>query len=293
MRQAQKGFGGTLRRLSLLPRRYGISSFKVRTRLREMIELLQRLEVTPTIPITAQTLERHPELRSELGTVDPAVHGYRHVAYARMSPSEQGRDLEAARRIFANHGLATRGFRAPYLAANETTRELLRGAGFLYDSSRPTFVLPNGDSLFARAHKVAARRYSLVPRVPATITVDDGLVQIPVALPDDEILVDGLGVTNPETIARILDRMLDATCTHGSLLVLQVHPERFRMFADGIEHVAKRARDLGAWQAPLSEIAEHTVRNGGGEGLPFVLAVTGDLDAATLGDFASRLWGRF
>jgi hypothetical protein len=293
MRRADKGVAGTLRRLSLLPRRYGLTSARMRTRLRGMVDLLQRLDITPTVPITAETLNHHPELLSELGTVDPAVHGYRHVAYARMNAAEQERDLDAARNVFAKYGLPTRGFRAPYLAANETTRRLLSEAGFRYDSSTPRFVLPLGDDLSVEAQRLAASRYGAGSQTSISVSVANGLVEIPVALPDDEIIVDGLGVTNPVTIERMLGRMLDSSCVGRSPLILQIHPERFPLFADALRRVAKRADDLGAWSACLSEIADRASRHGADDRSSFIFAVTGDLDATTLWDFGARFWGRF
>jgi polysaccharide deacetylase len=287
MRRAQKGVGGTLRRLSLIPRRYGLTSGRMRTRLRGMVDLLHHLDMTPTIPITAETLERHPELQSDLGTVDPAIHGYRHVAYASMSASEQRRDLDAARRVFARYGLPTHGFRAPYLAANETTRQLLSKAGFRYDSSTPHFVFPLGDDLSVEARRMAESRYGTGLLTPISVSVANGLVELPVALPDDEIIVDGLGVTNPETITRVFDRMLDSACVGRSPLILQIHPERFPLFADALRHVAQRAKDLGASRGCLSEIADRAVRYSADRS-SFFFAVTGDLDTATLWDFASR-----
>jgi polysaccharide deacetylase len=292
MTKPRKGIGGTVRRLSLLPRRYGITSAKMRKRLREMIDFLQRIDITPTIPITAETLENHPELRSELETIDPALHGYRHVAYASLSASEQGRDLDAARRVFESHGLTARGFRAPYLAANETTRRLLSRAGFLYDSSTPQFVASSGDDLLVRAQRMASARYGAAIPTSVPVRIANGLVELPVALPDDEILVDGLGVTNPETISRVLSRMLDATFRERSQLVLQIHPERFPMFAHALRLVAKRADDLGAWRGCLSEIARRASSHRTNGGSSFFFAVTGDLDAATLWDFSSRFLRR-
>jgi hypothetical protein len=293
MRRTRKGVGGTIGRLTLLPRRYGFTTAKIRRRLRGMIELLQKIDMTPTIPITAQTLERHPELRLELETVDPAVHGYRHVAYASMSAAEQGRDLDAAKGVFVRHGLPTCGFRAPYLAANETTRQLLYQAGFVYDSSTPYFVALPGEDLMVEARRMAESRYGPALQKSIPLRVASGLVELPVALPDDEILVDGLGVTNPETITRVLDRMLTTTSAERCPLVLQIHPERFSLFADAVRCVAKRAEDLGAWRASLSEIADRASRHGADGGPSFVFAVTGDLDATTLWDFGARFWRRF
>lgn len=292
MMGGRKGAFAKVRRVTLLPRRYGFSSDKLRSRLREMTSKLHRLEITPTIPVTGRTLECHPELRSELETVDPAIHGYRHVAYSSLSPHEQARDLDTARQVFTNHGLPVRGFRAPYLRANEATREILKERGFSYDSSAACLAVLD-DALGGDARRLASLRYGELRNGPVFLPdLVNGLVELPVSLPDDEILVDGLGIVNSETIARILRRMVEAAYAQGSLLVLQIHPERFPIFADAVTRIGHLASDLGAWRATLSEIAERCVRDTFRREHPFVLAITGDVDAATLGDFASRLWGR-
>src|SRR6267143_2367396 len=117
-----KGFRGSARSASLLPRRYGLGPERLRSRLREMTAVLDRYEATPTLPVTANTLARHPGIAKELRSVDPAIHGYRHVAYSSLTEEQQARDLDAAVTVFRHHDLPARGFRAPYLAAGETTR---------------------------------------------------------------------------------------------------------------------------------------------------------------------------
>src|SRR5205809_6133837 len=112
-----KGFRGSARRASLLPRRYGLGPERLRSRLREMAAVLARWAATPTVPVTANTLDRHPGITEDLHGMDPAIHGYRHIAYSSLTEAEQASDLDAAVTAFRRHDLPAHGFRAPYLAA--------------------------------------------------------------------------------------------------------------------------------------------------------------------------------
>src|SRR2546426_3409868 len=292
--RAGKGFRGSARRASLLPLRYGIGPERLRSRLRSMAEVLARWETTPTVPVTTSALERHPALAEDLRRVDPAIHGYRHTRYSALRETEQARDLDEAMASFRRHGLPAHGFRAPYLAANETTRTLLKARGFAYDSSACALSLPQGHPAAPSVLRLAKARYGPVPEGPRGVQTDGGFVELPVALPDDEILIDGLGIENPEELTRIFRAMLEPCLRSGGLLVLQVHPERFHLCAAAVEGLLRSSRDKGAWMAPLSEIADHArnaPRGGWPGGQSMAVAVTGDLDAVSLLDFVHRLWG--
>ncbi len=291
-----KGIRGSVRRAGLLPIRYGVGADRIRARLREMTALLARWELTPTIPATAVALDRHPEILAEYASADPAIHGYHHVPYGGAHEADQARDLDAACDAFARHGLPARGFRAPYLRADGTTRTLLRQRGFGYDSSAAWFALPVGHPATAKAMELTKSRYGNVTTNPALPLLEDGLVELPVGLPDDEILVDGLRIQNTAVLARIFDAMMETARSSGSILILQVHPERFNLMAPAVGAMLKRASDLGAWKANLGEAATWIARRPPGgnpwpRGHAFAISLTGDLDAVTLVDFGRRVWG--
>ncbi len=289
-----KGFRGAVRRATVLPQRYSLSPSRIRSRVKEMTDCLRRWDMVPTIPATASALDRHPEIVREIAQVDHAIHGYRHTTYADRPRAEQAADLDRAIGSFTRHGLRSQGFRAPYLSADGTTVELLQERGFLFDSSGCRFLLPPGHPASEGAMRVATARYHEVPREPALPEVRGTLAEIPVALPDDEILIDGLEIENPSTLTDVFLAMFGEARSTGSLLVLQVHPERFHLCLDAVKAVLARATEAGAWKATLSEVAAWTLKRGPGawpEGRPMAVSVSGDLDAVSLGDFTRRLWG--
>jgi hypothetical protein len=139
---------------------------------------------------------------------------------------------------------------------------------------------------------LARSRYGDVSTHPPQPLSEGGLVELPVALPDDEILVDGLGIESCATLGRILSAMFEMATRSGALLVLQIHPERFHLFSEAVENLLYLATDAGAWTASLSEIADWIGRTGGRrwpDGHSLACAVSGDLDAVALTDFGHRM----
>ena len=289
-----KGILGTVRRATLLPIRYGLSPERVVSRLQRMIATMDRWDSQPTIPVTASLLERHPEVVRRLSGADLAIHGYRHVSYTRLGAEEKRVDLESACRVFAGQGIPRIGFRAPYLQIDDETLELLRRQGFRYDSSRATLALPATNPLAGETQRLIAARYG------GGVVTSSGRelgtpVEIPVSLPDDEVLIDGLGIRSPSGLWRAYEAMMGVALSSGSHLVLQVHPERFHFVESALDLLLDSAVDSGAWVASLSSVAAWFVEHGAPTRWPrsssFALSVTGDLDAVSIRDFASRAWG--
>jgi len=261
-----------------------------------MLAIMARCDSRPTIPITASVLERHPEILRSLRDADLAVHGYRHISYEDLPFDEKRSDLDAACTVFSNLGLLLRGFRAPYLRADRETLDLVRSRGFLFDSSSTQFALPAGHPITRAVRLLIATRYGTDSVVPS-VAMHPTLVEMPVSLPDDEILVDGLGLRNTTGLWHAFEAMMEIASSTGSHLILQVHPERFHICEAALELLIERAVDTGGWLTPLSEASDWIVGSPGSsrrwpDGHSFALSITGDLDAASIGDFASRIWGK-
>ena len=82
-------------------------------------------------------------------------------------------------------------------------------------------------------------------------------MEIPVSFPDDEMMVERLGLTDAAAQAALWQAVLSLSHARGELFVLQLHPERFFLCADALADVLARARSLrpGVWLASLGEIA--------------------------------------
>ncbi len=257
--------------------------------------LLQRWGLKPSVPTTAVVLKLHPSIRRILADFDVAIHGFRHVVYSELSMEKVAMEVDSALETFREASLPVHGFRAPYLRPNPEMFPLLAQRGLAFDSSATAFVLPDDHPAAAAAWKLAMRRYGSSRGDPQTKVPCSGLVELPVSLPDDEILVDGMSIRRPSSLSRIFNSMLAQIRIRGALFVVQVHPERFNFFREPLTHVLAQAAEDSAWMASLSEIANHVLRSGlqGGwpRGSPYAISVTGDLDAVSVADFATRFLG--
>jgi hypothetical protein len=88
--------------------------------------------------------------------------------------------------------------------------------------------------------------------------------------------------------------MLDETLNSNSLLVLQIHPERFQYCDQAVFRLLNDATIAGFWMASLTEVAEWTNHCGGNvrswpSGQVAAIVLSGDLDALSLRDFGPRM----
>jgi hypothetical protein len=83
-------------------------------------------------------------------------------------------------------------------------------------------------------------------------------VEIPVSLPEDEMLVDRLGIKDEKRIAGIWQDILKESHARGELFTLQLHPERILSCQLALSEVLGQAKALSppVWVATLREIAE-------------------------------------
>jgi hypothetical protein len=83
------------------------------------------------------------------------------------------------------------------------------------------------------------------------------IVEIPITLPDDIMLLDRLGSRPRGLVEKTWCQLLDKVQERGELLALQLHPERISWFAEGLSAVLAKARALGSqlWISRLDEIA--------------------------------------
>jgi hypothetical protein len=92
-----------------------------------------------------------------------------------------------------------------------------------------------------------------------------GFVEIPVSLPDDEILLDRMYIHDAEYLGNVWRKILDESHRRGELFTLQLHPERIDFFADALRGMLgeARGRKPGVWIATLDQIAEWWVDKSG------------------------------
>ncbi len=265
-----RGAAASAGRVAQVLARFGATTDAMRRRLDAYDAILAPLDIRPTWPTTACVLSRHPDLlrRYRDRGIELAVHGLVHGDHARLDARRQRDTLGRASEIFRRAGLETIGFRGPYLRYNAATLEVLRSLGFRYHSSQAvSFALQRAPTAgraitgvaLARALYAAhdASAVAVVPRVR------HGLVDLPVAIPDDEILVDRLDADD-EAAAIQWRAMLDETYRRGELFTIQLHPERIVELGLALRATCQAARALSprVHVARLDEIASWWLRRG-------------------------------
>ena len=90
---------------------------------------------------------------------------------------------------------------------------------------------------------------------PSLPRIEDGIVRLPVSLPDDEILIERLAIGRPEELLAYWLEMLEKSYERSELLVLQIHPERFPICKEALAPLLEEVRKRNVWNATLGEVA--------------------------------------
>jgi peptidoglycan/xylan/chitin deacetylase (PgdA/CDA1 family) len=278
----------TLRRLGLQVTRYGFRPAKLEKRIAEFIQIATRV----TLPITASLLEKHPSLLQE--GAEYAVHGFLHLNYSTMAPRRQRLHLQKALQILKRLRLPEVGFRAPYLKTNKETLRLLSQMGFLYDSSSTIHwnILPA--ARINKQYHLALQYYR--PKdsreTQALPFWEEGILRIPVSLPDDEMLIDRLRIRDQEELFKIWSEILLQCQERNEIFVLLLHPERFHLADRALARLVDLAEKTGMWIATLKEAAQLWKSRAGTKRWPQdkggAFCITGDIDKLTLRDVLIR-----
>jgi len=260
-----KGVGQLGQRALTIGQRYGVTAAKMAQALEALAGVLEQYECQATFPITAVALARHPAPIRKLQEqgIEFAVHGWTHMDLGSYSLEKQIAHLARALDIFHRHGISVTGFRSPYLGHNGTIRQAARTLGLQYVSNQPILwdVVPASPEHDGRFQDYQHAIDFYAPWSPAdclSLPVwHEQIVEIPVSLPDDEMLVERLRATEGQ-ITEAWTRILDQTYTRGEMFILQLHPERSLVCVSALERVLVLARSYAPpiWIARLDEIAE-------------------------------------
>jgi peptidoglycan/xylan/chitin deacetylase (PgdA/CDA1 family) len=260
-----KGPFALLRRARIITKRYGLTPRKMDQALYLFTQILRRFDCGASFPVTTVALKRNSDTIVKYldQNIEFAVHGYTHIDYSQLSSEEQLAHLRRAREIFARMGITTTGFRSPYLRREPHLNAAIEAAGFSYVSNQPVIwdVLDTDslDPLACDSYQRAIDFYAPwhANERPSLPQLYNQLTEIPVSLPDDEILLDRLGGETSDLVEKSWRRILSLTYQRGELFTIQLHPERIARCAEGLSAVLAEARTLtpSVWIARLDEIA--------------------------------------
>jgi peptidoglycan/xylan/chitin deacetylase (PgdA/CDA1 family) len=259
-----RGLANSVQRAWQVATRFGVTADRMEGRLVAYANLVAKYGAGPSLPITARVLARNPQVAKNLIAqgVELCVHGLVHNDLSKLAPEGQTEQILAACAIFRRYGIPFSGFRSPYLKYNQATLEAVAASGFAYDSNLPFLWsrLSSLKSLTPREQdglERGLRFYNPVrhPEDRSLPRLIGNLVEIPVSLPDDEILLDRMGCPVAR-LGEVWHEMLAAALARGELLTLQLHPERLTILREVLDGLLSEAASNGrVWMATLGEIA--------------------------------------
>lgn len=244
-------------------KRYGFSGNRMKKNIRLFVEDCNRFGICPTFPVTAQVLNKYPDFFQGFSNqqVEFSVHGYYLQDYPQVPSVDRREWISRAYFTFQETNLPVHGFRFPFLRHNEESLFMVAELPFEYDSSHAYWwngYPMNSPKTQKTVEKMKIQYNALSPSCqPVLPRRFASLIEIPVSLPDDDLLVDRLGIRDKKTVVNIWQNILKASTDRGELFVMQLHPERFPILRDAflelVSEIREKRRDV--WIAPLREIA--------------------------------------
>jgi len=260
-----KGSLSLLKRVCRIISRYGLTPAKLNRSLHRYVQTLKQFDCGASFAVPAVVLERNRHIITKyLGqNIEFVVHGYTHLNYSQLTPEGQLDHLRRARQVFASAGIEAVGFRAPYLHCKPHLHQVVEAAGFSYTSSESVlWNLGDTDAFYPLAcasYRRAIEFYDpwLASERPSLPWLRNRVVEIPVSLPDDEMLLERLGDRTGDLVESTWRHILYETYRRGELFTIQLHPERIAWCVGGLSAVLSEARALTplVWVARLGEVA--------------------------------------
>jgi hypothetical protein len=271
-------------RLVALLRRYGLTASRAKKRTLDCVDALARYECHPTFPTPGQVVGRNGTFCRELQRrgAELAVHGYHHLDFRALSAAESRRQFAGAVAAYERNGIQFEGFRCPYLSYTEQLNDTLPDSHFQYSSNKAIWwdgVVPDSEHEAGLGAKAVFEGLSRFYRAESSKThlavprMSDHLVEIPVCLPDDLQLLDGLKL-DERGVRQAWIAVLFQTHRRGELFDLMFHPELFEQCGPALEAVLREAgnlepavwitqlRDVNQWWREKSGFTVERIQNG-------------------------------
>jgi hypothetical protein len=252
-------------RLATLLQRYGLTASRAKKRTLRCVDTLARYDCRPTFPTPGQVVHRHGAFCRELQRrgAELAIHGYHHLDFRALSVDEARTQFARATAAYERNGIHQEGFRCPYLSYVERlnpalppTLEYSSNKAIQWDvvsSTAPRRTDAGAEAVFEGLSRFyqpeTSRTHVSVPSMAGRV------VEIPVCLPDDLQLLDGLKLDRPAMLAAWIDLLLQ-THRRGELFDVLFHPESFDRCGPVLEAVLMEARKLkpSVWVTQLRDI---------------------------------------
>ena len=259
----KRGIRFIYQRALRLKQRYGANAAKAMQRINLCVDSLEEYNCNPTFFVPAVVVKRNLGFIKGLQArgCEIGVHGYQHVDLRSYSPAESSAQLMRAVDVFKTVNLEVHGFRCPYLSSSDELLHALPKQVFKYSSNKAiawshhTQVNGSAPIMFATIEKFY-RPLSSESSVSLP-WMQDGLVEVPVSVPDDLQMYDGLNFS-PDQVSAAWSILLKQTQQRGELFNLIFHPELAALCDGPFVEVLKEARlePNRVWVTRLRDISD-------------------------------------
>lgn len=251
-----------LERAQRLNQRYGLHPDKAMRRVEHCLEQLAEWNCAPTFAVPGMVVERNPEFirRLQEQGAEIAVHSYNHIDLKACSPEEGRQQMIQAAEVFRRAGVAVHGFRCPYLSMTNSLYNGYPQGLFEYSSNRavqwPVGQAPEDAKRVMFETILEFYQPMQAGDQPCLPWSEGQLLEIPVSVPDDLQLHDGLGY-NLNQVSTVWEDILARTYQRGEIFNLMFHPELAAFCEAPFVSTLKCAQSLqpGIWVARLSDIS--------------------------------------
>ncbi len=264
-RLRMRSMGHVLQRVQHILKSYGFTAKQFSRTLEQYVATVQEYGITPTLPVPATVVDKHPQLFQEIQQVGVrfAIHGYQHIDYTRIQAEEVKAHLDSAIDVFEKANIKWSGFRFPFLRYDEERLQLLANTGFSWDSSRVISWSSLEFDEFSderwKSYQTILDTYQAIDS-KTTYTLPEmrgNLVEIPVSVPDDDILIERLGIHDKDQLQDIWLKILSRVRDDESMFIAQLHPERFSMFQEALKGVLQAVQgNDDVWTASMDDISK-------------------------------------
>lgn len=242
--------------------RYGFTPGNMQSHSELCVSRLAECGGAPTIFAPASLLERYTAFFRRLDTLGAEIagHSYSHIDLRQCSMAEAVAQNVRSARVFRELGLTARGFRCPYLSFTEELLAALPPGLFEYSSNRSISwenLLP-GVGEFGEPIFDTLERFYHPARYETTLCLprfQGALVELPVIVPDDLQLLDGLRL-EPGRVAGHWGAVLAGTHARGEMFDLIFHVELAGLWADSLTMLVEQAKRLTppVWVTRLRDV---------------------------------------
>jgi len=260
-----KGLRNFLRRVHTIFTRFGFSERRGANGLHAIVDALEPYGAGPTFYVPGVVLQRHPQLMAGIAArgAEIGLHGDVHVDYRLLDRAGQYEHTERAIAIFDRHSMPWQGFRNPYLGWTSGSVVDCAELGVAYDSNEAVDHDISGLNLIqpelASGYSLSLSLYQALPCTAYNLRPrrEDGLVRVPISIPDDEMLFDRLRL-NVATVGQVWSVVMQKVYDLGGVYALNLHPERGMLCRGALDTLLQYAArlPLPVWLDRMDAIAD-------------------------------------